>query len=80
MLGCHYPLSANYTVWESNRIYHPNRAPGGNESEAARATTRNNLHIPDELPAQAEKLAASQGRTVDDLSADALKPYLATSC
>ena len=42
------------------------------------ATTRNNLHIPDELLAQAEKLAASQGPTADDLSADALKPYPAT--
>jgi len=41
------------------------------------ATTDNNLHIPDDLLAQAEKLAASQGRTADDLAADALKRYLA---
>lgn len=37
----------------------------------------NNLHIPDDLLAQAEQLAASQGRTADDLAADALKRYLA---
>jgi hypothetical protein len=37
----------------------------------------NNLHIPDDLLAQAERLAASQGRTADDLAADALKRYLA---
>jgi hypothetical protein len=41
------------------------------------ATTDNNLHIPDDLLAQTEKLAASQGRTADDLAADALKRYLA---
>jgi len=41
------------------------------------ATTDNNLHIPDDLLAQAEKLAASEGRTADDLAADALKRYLA---
>ena len=35
----------------------------------------NNLHIPDYLLAQAEQLAASQGRTADDLAADALKRY-----
>ena len=37
------------------------------------ATTNNNLHIPDDLLAHAEKLAASQGRTANDLAADALK-------
>ena len=37
----------------------------------------NNLHIPDDLLAQAEQLAASQGRTADDLATDALKRYLA---
>ena len=41
------------------------------------ATTDNNLHIPDDLLAQAEKLAASQGRTANDLAADALNRYLA---
>ena len=46
----------------------PNCAPGDNESEAAMATTDNNLHIPDDLLAQAEKLAASQGRTADDIN------------
>ena len=39
------------------------------------ATTDNNIHIPDDLLAQAEKLATSQGRTADDLAADALKRY-----
>jgi hypothetical protein len=37
----------------------------------------NNLHIPDDLLAQAEQVAASQGRTADDLATDALKRYLA---
>ena len=41
------------------------------------ATTDNNLHIPEELLAQAERIAQSQGRTTDDLAADALKRYLA---
>ena len=41
------------------------------------ATTDNNLHIPDDLLAQAERLAASQGRTANDLAADALNRYLA---
>ena len=41
------------------------------------ATTDNNLHIPDDLLAEAEKLAVSQGRTADELAADALKRYLA---
>lgn len=41
------------------------------------ATTDNNLHIPDDLLAQTEKLAASQGRTAHDLAADALNRYLA---
>ena len=41
------------------------------------ATTDNNIHIPDDLLAQAEKLAASQGRTADDLATDVLKRYLA---
>lgn len=37
----------------------------------------NNVHIPDDLLAQAERLAATQGRTTDELAADALKRYLA---
>jgi hypothetical protein len=37
------------------------------------ATMDNNLHIPDDLLAQAEKFAASQGRTADDVAADALR-------
>ncbi len=41
------------------------------------ATTDNNLHVPDDLLAETEKLAVSQGRTADDLAADALKRYLA---
>jgi hypothetical protein len=40
-------------------------------------TTDNNLHIPDDLLAQTEKLAASQGCTANDLAADALNRYLA---
>jgi hypothetical protein len=56
---------------------HGSCAPGDNEIEAAMATTDNNLHIPDDLLAQAEKLAASQGRTANDLAADALNRYLA---
>jgi len=41
------------------------------------ASADNNLHIPGDLLSQAEKLAATQGRTADDLAADALKRYLA---
>ena len=41
------------------------------------ATTDNNLHVPDDLMAQAERLAAGQGRTADDLAADALRRYIA---
>ena len=41
------------------------------------ATTDNNLHVPDDLMAQAERLAAGQGRTADELAADALKRYIA---
>src|SRR5437899_96632 len=40
----------------AQRQHHPNCAPGDNESKAAMATTDNNLHIPDDLLAQAEKL------------------------
>jgi len=41
------------------------------------ATTDNNLGIPEELLAQAERIAQSQGRAGDDLAADAPKRYLA---
>lgn len=41
------------------------------------ATTDNNLRIPADLLEQTEKLAASQGRSADDLAADALTRYLA---
>jgi hypothetical protein len=41
------------------------------------ATTDNNLHVPNNLMAQAERLAARQGRTADELAADALKRYIA---
>ena len=37
----------------------------------------NTIHIPDDLLAQVERMAASQGRTADELAADALKRYLA---
>jgi hypothetical protein len=39
--------------------------------------TQNNLHVPDEILAQARKRAESEGRTADELAADALKRYLA---
>ena len=39
--------------------------------------TQNNVHIPDELLVQAQRMAESQGRTADELAADALKRYLA---
>ena len=38
---------------------------------------QNNLHIPDDILAQARKRAESQGRTADELAADALKRHLA---
>jgi predicted transcriptional regulator len=37
----------------------------------------NNLHIPDELLDQAQRVAERQGRTAEDLASDALKQYLA---
>lgn len=40
-------------------------------------TTDNNLHIPDDLLAETQKLATRQGRTADALAADALTRYLA---
>jgi hypothetical protein len=36
-----------------------------------------NVHVPGELLEQAQRPAQSQGRTADDLAADALKRYLA---
>jgi hypothetical protein len=36
-----------------------------------------NLHVPDELLEQAQRMAESQGRTADEVAADALKRYLA---
>jgi predicted transcriptional regulator len=41
------------------------------------ATTGNNLRIPDELREQAAEIARRQGRTADDLAADALRRYIA---
>ena len=41
------------------------------------ATTDNNLRVPDELREQAAEIALRQGRTADDLAADALKRYIA---
>ncbi len=41
------------------------------------ATTDNNLRVPDELREQAAEIAGRQGRTADDLAADALKRYIA---
>jgi hypothetical protein len=41
------------------------------------ATTDNNLRVPDKLREQAAEIAARQGRTADDLAADALKRYIA---
>ena len=36
-----------------------------------------NLHVPDELLEQTQRMAESQGRTADEVAADALKRYLA---
>ena len=41
------------------------------------ATADYNLRVPDELREQAAAVAARQGRTADDLAADALKRYIA---
>ncbi|MDQ2949281.1 MAG: hypothetical protein M3Y27_25635 [Acidobacteriota bacterium] len=38
--------------------------------------TQNNLYVPDDLLDQAQRIAKSQGRTADDLAADALKRYI----
>lgn len=40
-------------------------------------TTDNNLRVPDDLREQAAEIAKRQGRTADDLAADALKRYIA---
>jgi putative PIN family toxin of toxin-antitoxin system len=39
--------------------------------------TQNNLYVPDDLLAQARRRAESQGRTADELAAEALQRYLA---
>ena len=41
------------------------------------ATTDNNLRVPDELREQAAVIAERQGRTADELAADALRRYIA---
>jgi predicted transcriptional regulator len=38
---------------------------------------QNNLHVPDDLLTQAQRLAATEGRTADELAAEALRRYLA---
>lgn len=38
--------------------------------------TPNNLHIPDDLFLQAQRLANRQGRSADDLAAEALRRYI----
>jgi hypothetical protein len=48
-----------------------------NVERAGMATTDNNLRVPDELREQAAEIAIRQGRTTDDLAADALKRYIA---
>jgi predicted transcriptional regulator len=39
--------------------------------------TQNEIHIPADLLAQVQSVAKSQGRTTDEVAADALKRYLA---
>jgi predicted DNA-binding protein len=41
------------------------------------ATTDNNLRVPEELREQAVEIARRQGRTADDLAAEALTRYIA---
>lgn len=41
------------------------------------ATTDNNLRVPDELREEAAELAERQGRSADDIAAEALKRYIA---
>jgi predicted DNA-binding protein len=40
------------------------------------AATDNNLRVPNELREQAERLAERQGRSADDVAAEALQMYL----
>ena len=40
-------------------------------------STQNNLHVPEDLLAQAQQRAETQARSADDLAADALQRYLA---
>jgi len=39
--------------------------------------TQNEIHVPADLLAQVQNIAKSQGRTTDEVAADALKRYLA---
>jgi predicted transcriptional regulator len=41
------------------------------------ATTDNNLRVPDELREQAAELAERQGRSADEIAAEALRRYIA---
>lgn len=45
--------------------------------KGAMAATNNNLRVPNEIFDEAQRLAASQGRTTDEVAADALKRYIA---
>ncbi len=40
--------------------------------------TSNNLRVPDDLLVQTQRLADSQGRSVDDLASEALRRYIET--
>ena len=40
------------------------------------ATTDNNLHVPEDLLGQAQRIAEAEGRTANDVAADALKRYI----
>lgn len=46
------------------------------ENEGGMAT-QNNVCVPEDLLSQAQRLAESQGRTADELAAEALRRYLA---
>ena len=39
--------------------------------------TQNNLHIPDDLLSAVNEAASAEGKTTDELAADALQRYLA---
>jgi predicted transcriptional regulator len=40
------------------------------------AATNNNLHVPDDLLDRAQRIADAEGRTANDVAADALKRYI----